>query len=55
MRRVTMTHLLDWFKKEWHREEELHMKKIAERYAQRAWMDGDTIKRTGEVIPKESA
>jgi hypothetical protein len=39
---------------EWDREHDSHMKKVAHRYAERAWMDGDVIKRTGEVVPKES-
>lgn len=39
----------------WHHEEEVHMKKIAFHYANRAQMDGDVIKKTGEIIPKESA
>jgi hypothetical protein len=38
----------------WTYEERLHWKKIAERYAERAWMDGDTIRKTGEVIPRQS-
>ena len=46
--------LRDWFHHEWHREDRIHMKGVAERYAQRAWMDGETVRRTGEVIPKES-
>lgn len=54
-RELSVKALLEWFRHEWHREDRIHTKRIAERYAQRAWMDGNTIKRTGEVIPKESA
>jgi hypothetical protein len=39
---------------EWDREHHTHMKKIAHRYSQRALMDGEVVKRTGEVVPKES-
>jgi uncharacterized protein YihD (DUF1040 family) len=49
-----MKKLIEFFKKEWHREDNIHLRQIAERYAQRAWMDGETVRRTGEVIPKES-
>jgi len=40
---------------EWHKEERLHMKKVAWRYSDRMLMDGSVIRKTGEVIPKESA
>lgn len=43
------------FHDEWEREEQTRMKYIAQRYAERAWMDGNTIRRTGEVVPRESA
>lgn len=46
--------LVKLFRSEWEREETIHMKRIAQRYADRAWMDGDTIRRTGEVVPRES-
>ena len=39
---------------EWNREDEVHMKHVAHRYAERAYMDGHVIRKTGEVIPKES-
>jgi len=38
----------------WTHEDNSHMKKIAFRYAERAHMDGNVIKKTGEIIPKES-
>jgi hypothetical protein len=49
-----MRNLLHIIRKLWHAEEDLHMKRIAQRYAERAWMDGVTIRRTGEVVPRES-
>jgi hypothetical protein len=39
---------------EWDREHHAHMRRIANRYSLRAQMDGEVIKRTGEVVPKES-
>ena len=42
-----------WY--EWHKEGRLHMKKIAWRYSDRMLMDGSVIRKTGEVIPRESA
>lgn len=47
--------LLRHLSSEWEQEERLKMKKIAHQYAERQWMDGHVIKKTGEVIPKESA
>lgn len=38
----------------WDHEEGVHLRSIAHRYAERAWMDGEVIQKTGEVIPKES-
>ena len=40
---------------DWHAEETLRMKKIAHGYAERRWMDGSVVKKTGEVIPRDSA
>jgi hypothetical protein len=40
---------------EWHREDTTRMKQIAWRYSNRVSMDGAVVKRTGAVIPKESA
>ncbi len=31
------------------------MRQIAEKYAQRQQMDGEVIKKTGEVVPRETA
>ena len=39
----------------WEEEDAIHMKSIAHKYAERAYMDGEVIKKTGEVIPRESA
>ena len=30
------------------------MKYVAHRYAERAWMDGEVIRKTGEIVPRES-
>lgn len=47
--------LIDHFRKVWSNENTLHMRKIADRYAQRAAQDGDVVQKTGEIIPRESA
>jgi len=52
--RLPMRSILEALKKVWHHEEDFHMRKVAHRYAERAWMDGEVIQKTGEVIPKES-
>lgn len=56
LRALPMTIEKLWKKiiEEWDREHHVHMKHVAHRYAERAWMDGEVVKRTGEVIPKES-
>jgi hypothetical protein len=46
---------LEQLRRAWNYEETLHMRKIAEGYAQRAQMNGDVIKKTGEIISRESA
>lgn len=46
--------LLRSIRTEWHAEDRQHMRVIAHKYALRASMDGDVIRKTGEVIPKES-
>ena len=51
---MSIINWLEQLRKAWHYEETLHMRKLAQRYANRAMMDGSVIKRTGEVIPKES-
>jgi uncharacterized protein YihD (DUF1040 family) len=50
-----MRYLIEVFRHIWSHEDDIHMKKVAHRYAERALMDGHVIKKTGEVIPKESA
>lgn len=35
-------------------EDGVHMRRVANRYSERSFMDGEVIKKTGEVIPKES-
>ncbi len=47
--------LLDALTRLWTHEEDGRMKLIAFRYQERARMNGDVIKKTGEIIPKESA
>lgn len=58
-RRVTVTQILsDFFddlRKEWNREDKLRMRKIAWRYSDRMLMDGAVIRKTGEIVPRESA
>lgn len=50
-----LSSFLDDLRKEWNREDKLRMKKIAWRYSERMHMDGAVIKKTGEIIPRESA
>jgi hypothetical protein len=52
---MSLLDLIDKIKKEWHVEDTLHMKKVAQRYAERASMDGYVIRKSGEIIPRESA
>lgn len=47
--------LAHWFEREWDREADTRLRAKAEQYALRAEMDGDVVKRTGEVIPREVA
>jgi hypothetical protein len=49
-----MRRLFEHLKKLWSHEEDIHMRKVAHRYAERALMDGHVIQKTGEVISKES-
>ena len=51
---MSLITLIEHIKREWFREDTLHMRKIAQRYADRALMEGHVIKKTGEVFPKES-
>ncbi len=51
---MSITELWKKVVSEWNHEDDLNMKKIAHQYAERAWMDGHVIKKTGEVVPKES-
>ena len=50
-----MRPLLEALDRLWTREDDNHMKRIAFKYAERMRMDGNVIKKTGEIIPKESA
>ena len=50
-----MRSLLQVIRGLWRAEEDLRMRRIAHGYAQRAEMDGHVIRKTGEVVPKESA
>lgn len=52
---MTLFDLLDHLRKAWRHEETIHMRLIAERYSDRAHMDGDVIQKTGELVPRESA
>lgn len=45
---------LDWLARWWHHENEKNERVIAHRASQRSFMDGHVIRKTGEVIPKES-
>jgi hypothetical protein len=47
--------LFDKIMAEWNIEDTMRMKQIAHNYAERRWMDGSVIKKTGEVIPRDSA
>ena len=47
--------LVKWFEEELERDEKLRMRTLAHHYAERAKMDGEVIRKTGEIIPKESA
>ena len=49
-----MRNLLHILRKLWRVEEDSHMRKVAMRYSLRAQMDGHIVRKTGEVIPKES-
>jgi hypothetical protein len=53
--RQTLREICKSLSSEWHAEERLHMKQIAWRYSDRAQMDGEVVRKTGEVIPRESA
>lgn len=49
-----LVRLRERLRREWHQPERLHMKRLAERYYLRAQMDGHVIRRTGEIVSKES-
>lgn len=46
--------LLDELERVWTAEEDMKMRLVAQRYAERSLMEGHVIQATGEVIPRES-
>ena len=51
---ISWRRLIEWFRREWHAEETRRMRRLADRYQLRAHMDGEVIRKTGEVVRKES-
>ncbi len=49
-----MRSLVEALNRLWTHEDDSRMKLIAFRYQERARMDGEVIKKTGEIIPKGS-